>query len=341
MALATAQGARDLLAEAQCALAFAEHLDARVDEGVRQFRAAANASDEKPSHILGISTVMLYHAGLHEEAEVWIRRVLKRAEDVHDWQTVGFLYANLGLVLVAQGHYGEAREAYASARATTERCGLVTVLARTVSIMAGHHFDLYDWDGAERHAREACDIGRNLEFTTPRVSATLDLIAIAVRRGKPEQAMALADSIADPVARGTGFHGWLWRARLALLHAEIRAARGEWQAAIDQSTVAIGQATSGRRVKYRIAAQLVLARARAELGDRAAARSELDDALSAARESPDPAQRLRVGLAALALGRDESMLAETLEQAARVERGLPDPSSRALFRGSPELQILG
>jgi tetratricopeptide (TPR) repeat protein len=341
MQLATARGEGELLAEAQCALAFAEHLDARVDEGVRQFRIAANASAEKPSHILGISTVMLYHAGLHEEAETWIRRVLVRAEDVRDWQTVCFLYANLGLVLSAQGRYGEAREAYGSARATAERCGLVTALARTVSITAGHHLDVYDWDGAERHAREACNVGRNLEFTTPRVSATLDLVAIAIRKGDPDEATSIADSIADPVARGTGFHGWLWRARMSLLRAEIMTARHDWEGAIHQSRDAIAQATSVRRLKYRISGQILLARALAEVGDRTTARSEIDDALSAARASPDPAQRLRVGLAAMALGRDESILAETLEQAEQIERGLPDQTSRAMFRSAPELHILG
>src|SRR5262249_9998873 len=156
-----------------------------------------------------------------------------------------------------------------------ERCGLSTLYARTVSLSAGNRLDVFDLDGAAALAQEACELGKALEFPTPRISSSIDLAFIAVRRGDAAGAGPVVQAIEPAVQKGTVFHGWLWRDRTHLLRAELALLRGELGNALACADASIDECRKHRRDKYQVLAQIVRARALVGLGQRDAAAGEL------------------------------------------------------------------
>jgi tetratricopeptide (TPR) repeat protein len=333
MKLARQLGHDDLAAEANAVLATADHADALADAGVARWRAASATIGERPSTVVSLSSILLYHAGLFEESQQHSKRMIAFAIELRDPVKMVILSGNRGLSLAALGRYAEAREQFEIGRAEALRRGLATFAARTISMSAGHHLDVLDVDGAERIAREAVEMGRALEFVTPRVSSTLDLAFVAVRRGDPGEAARIADTIAETVANGPGFHGWLWRERMGVLRAEIALARGEWEAAITRADASIVETRSHRRHKYQAAARVVRAHALANTGRRDQGAAELATFLEETRDTLDLAGRLRTSLAWLAIDPGDGPLGIALETAARVEAGLPT-EDRAAFRAA-------
>jgi tetratricopeptide (TPR) repeat protein len=335
MALAASLGREDLQAEANAALAIADHADARCDEAVSRYRQAAEQLGERPSSVVGLSGILLYHAGLHDEAEVVGRRILKRAIDMRDHGSVVVMLGNLGMSLAALGRYEEAREHFALSRAEAGRCGLNTLYARTVSLSAGHRMDVLDLDGAAALAREACELGKALEFPTPRVSSSIDLAFIAVRRGDAAEAARILDAIEPTVQKGMGFHGWLWRERTSVLRAELSLLRGDLADALARADASIDECRRHRRVKYQVLAQIVRTRSLVGLGQKDGAVAELLALLEHCDRAVDPSLALRVGLALLAVSRQTRADAAVTEKATRIEAALP-AAERAHFRAALE-----
>jgi tetratricopeptide (TPR) repeat protein len=331
MTLANATGRPDLAAEANAALASAAHADAHCDEAVERYRQAVLGLGNRASTVVSLSGILLYHAGHHQEAERVSRKMHTHAVEMRDPMTVAILSGNVGLALAAQGRYAEAREWFASARAEAERSGLATFAARAVSLSAGHRIDLLDLDGAQALAEEACELGKKLEFATPRVSSSIDLAFIALRRGDATEAERIVEAIAVTVANGIGFHGWLWRERVGVLRAEIDAARGDFESALRRADVSIEECARHRRLKYRIAAQVVRAKALVALGRSDESTRELFDLLNETADASDPAIRLRIATALLGTTREERARAVATESAARMETALP-VSARGAFR---------
>ncbi|HVJ19848.1 MAG TPA: AAA family ATPase, partial [Polyangiaceae bacterium] len=331
MALAASFRRDDLQAEANAALAIADHADARSDEAVPRLRQAVGQLGERPSSVVGISSILLYHAGLHDEAEVIGRRMLKRAIDMRDHGTVVVLQANIGLSLASLGRYEEAREQFALSRAEANRCALSTLYARTVSISAGYHQDVLDLDAAAALAREACELGRALEFPTPRISSSIDLAFIAVRRGDAAGATRILESIDPTVQKGTGFHGWLWRERTAVLRAELALLQGDFESALDRADASIVECREHRRIKYQVLAQIVRARALVALARGDVATSELLELLEQCESVIDPTLGLRVGFALLGISRQTRAETVVAEKATRIEAALPG-DERGAFR---------
>ncbi len=340
MVIAQSLGRSDLVAEAQAALAIAAHADADCALAVQRYREAVDRIGDRPSSVVGLSGILLYHAGLHEEAERVSRRMLNRAVEMQDAMTVVILSANIGLSLAAQGRYEEAREWFASARAEAERRGLQTLAARSISLAAGHRIDLYDLDGAAALADEVCEIGKRIEFSTPRISASIDLAFIALRRGRPGEAQSIIEQIASTVEHGAGFHGWLWRERVAVVRAEIDVARGDFSAALTKADASIEECRRHQRLKYRVLAHRVRARALTALGERERAVTELHALLEEAAASCDPAVRLRASLTLLSLARDEKAHALALASAGAIEAALPTVE-RSAFAKAFESELAG
>jgi ATP/maltotriose-dependent transcriptional regulator MalT len=189
-----------------------------------------------------------------------------------------------------------------------------------MSMSAGHLIDILDLDGAAQRAAETREIGRQLEFPTPRVSSTLDLAFIACRRGDGAEAERLTDSVTKEVTNGTGFHGWLWRSRTEVLRAEIADLAGRPEEALLLAGRAVETNTRLRRHKYVVAAEIVRARARWKLGQRDEATAGLSSVVAANAACPDPSVRLRLALALHALGGPPD---GALAAAAVMETGLP------------------
>jgi tetratricopeptide (TPR) repeat protein len=340
-ALAEAGGRADVAAEASIALALADHADGACDASLTRFRLAFGSTRERPSLVVGLASIVLYHAAAHAECEAVTRKMLTVAAELGDASTQIILTANLGVALAGQGHYAEALDSFERARSLATKYGITTLLTRAVSMSTGYPLDVYDFDEAERRATETRELGRAIEFSTPRINASLDLAYVAARRGQIDRALALVAATGDEIAAGRGFHGWIWRSRLAVLYAEIFAARGEWDLALLHSEACIHGCTPLRRLKYRLLAEHVRARSLAALGRReegiAAARASLDEA----RLNPDPAMLLRAAAVLLDLDRDTRALSDLADAAARIERGLPSEVARSAFRGGAPLARLG
>jgi hypothetical protein len=264
--------------------------------------------------------------------------MLARAYDVRDYTSIVTLEANLGANLAGLGRYEEARHHFAAARACGERVRMPMVTARAMSISVGHRIDVFDLDGAQAIADETCEIGRAMEFTTPRVSSTLDRAFIAAARGDAQAAMRIADAAQGEVDRGTGFHGWLWRSRMALLRAEIALLEGAHASALQTAERTIETCTRQRRPKYVALAEVLRARALRGLGrvDDAAAR--LSSFLRERSTLSDPALRLRIATELVMCGPDERSSQVALDAAAAIESGLPAPD-RPAFRAAVDPRI--
>ncbi len=337
LGVARAEGRDDLANEARMALAIADHLDGDCVSALAQFRGAVGGMRAQPGPILGIASIIHYHAATYGEGEAVVRRTIALARDVGDTLMQVTVTGTLGLLLAAQGRYGEAQGTYDDARTLATKYGMKALIARTVSMTVGYPFDGYDLDEAERRATETLQLGRALEFVTPRVNASLDLAYVAVRRGQPELAERHVAEVAQAIAGGPGFHGWIWRSRFAVLHAEILAARGRWSEALALAASCADGCRALGRVKYRILAEHVVARALAALGRRdeavAAARRTLDDA----RAYPDPAMLVRAAAVLLELTTDERARGDLADAAARMERELPDARLKQAFRANAPL----
>src|SRR5919108_4341826 len=97
-----------------------------------------------------------------------------------------------------------------------------------------------------------------------------------------------------PSPAAAGFHGWLWRLRLAAARAEIAAARGAWDEAVRLASLAIRDSRARKRRKYEAASLHTRARALAARGQTEAAVVDLGRALRFARGTGDPALFLRL-----------------------------------------------
>jgi tetratricopeptide (TPR) repeat protein len=338
MSLATTHGRKDLQAEAHAALAIADHAEERCDQAVSRFRQAVEQLGDRPSSVVGLSGILLYHAGLHGEAEVVDRRMLKSAIEMRDYGTAVILQANLAVSVAALGRYEEAREQFAVSRAEAERCGLSTLYARTVSLSVGHRLDVLDLDGAAALAQQACELGKAMEFSTPRISSSIDLGFIAIRRGDAAEAARILDAIAPAVQKGTGFHGWLWRERTNVLRAELALLRGELADALSRADASIEECRRHRRLKYQVIAQIVRARALVALAQKDVAADELLELLGRCEKALDPSLALRVGLALLAISRESKAETVVTERATRIEAALP-AADRATFRAALETAL--
>jgi eukaryotic-like serine/threonine-protein kinase len=335
-ALARAIDRPALAAEANIALAIADHLEGNCTSAVARFRTSFREVRERPSVVIGLASIILYHAGVYAEAEEVTRKMARVAEDLGDASTQVILESNLGLTLSGLGRYEDADDSFERSCKLAQRFGLTTLLARSVSTSAGYRIDVYDYDEAERRANHAREVGRAIEFATPRVSAAIDLAAIAVRRGELDRALSILSEVREAINHGPGFHGWIWRGRVAVIYAEIFAARGDWQTALWIAQSSIHGFEAVARVKYRLHAEQLAVRALTALGRADEALALARASLTRTREYPNPAIALRAAAAYLDISRDEGVRSELVAAADRVERALPSETAKAAFRrGAP------
>jgi len=245
-----------------------------------------------------------------------------------------FAYPHLGLALAGCGRYTEAMAAFEEARRIGQEYQVKPFLARAVSMSAGLHMDLFDYEGNVLLNEEAQELARANNFPPAVVSATIDLWLNYTRRGDLSLVETLVESTERAVVQTKGWHAWLWNIRLAEAKAELALAKREWNDALRWADDAIQQSRDKSRPKYEVLGLWARARALDALGRRHEAIKDLNAALERARWLGDPASFLRVAAALLAIDGSDSLAAEAVDKVERIAGAIPEGSVRKAFETS-------
>jgi hypothetical protein len=235
------------------------------------------------------------------------------------------------VALAASGRYVEANEMFAEARRFGRQHDMGTLLARAIAMSAGLRLDLCDYAGNEAVAEEARELARSLGFTPPAVSAGLDLLLNFARRGDVGRAEALVGDVSAAVEGASGWHGWLWRIRLAEARAEIALARGDWEGAIGEASDAIAESRLRGRLKYQALGLMTRGRALIGMGRTFDGVIDLREALGSARRIGDPSLVVRASSRLLAVEGDDALAAIRAGELERIRTALPDSTMGRRF----------
>ncbi len=344
IARAARVGRGDLEMSARGWMAGAEGADGRLEASIEQYdRAVARARElgtAPPAHVLTLHALVLYWLGRLEEATERSRAGLDSARRANDASIMMYSLPHLGMALAARGRYDEAQTVFDEARRFGREYAIHTLLARAIAMSAGYRLDLFDFAGAEALAHEARELALSSIFPPPAASAGIDLLLNYARRGEVGRAEALQDEVATAVDKASGFHGWLWRLRLAQARAEIALARGAWDDALLWAGRAIGQSSATERPKYRAAGLGARARALTALGRHAEALGDLRAAVDLARRLDDPALFLRLAQQLIDLDGDDALAAEARAAVGRITQALPNADLRRCFESAQPVGLV-
>ena len=281
--------------------------DGKLEQAIDKYahvRALHGDRGHAPSLVLG--PLALYWNGRIAESIAWASIMLDRARSANDIVALLIATPPLGMALASAGRYREALDAFAEARRIGERARAHQFLSRAVSMSAGLHLDLGDFDTAEDLATEARELARIAAWTPGDVSGGIDVVTCRLRRGDVATAERLIGEIATTAAniRG-GFHDWLWAMRLEWARAEVAVAKAD-RDAVEKHAAATLAMAAYRRPKYEIAALVTRARVRPARD----ALADLDRALAIARPMGDPALFIRAATPRLALDGSDALAAE-------------------------------
>jgi class 3 adenylate cyclase/tetratricopeptide (TPR) repeat protein/DNA-binding XRE family transcriptional regulator len=335
LALAEAAQRDDLAGIAIAALGLAESSDGNLQAAEDRYeRGVARAGEVLISPLpsaprLGLSD---YWLGRSAEAIPRVHRAIELARG--DTSATMFSLPHLGLAFAGTGQYVEAVRVFDEARRFGREYEVWPFLARAIAMSAGFHLDVFDFVGNEALVEEARELGRSANFLPPVVSASIDLLLNLARRQEVGRAEKLVDEIGTAAEKAAGFHGWLWRLRLAEARAEIALARGDWEETLRLVEGAIGQSRARGRVKYHALGLETRAGALAALGRTREAIVDLRSAAELARPTGDPAMFLRAAAALLALDGDDALLAEARAAASQIAVALLDDAMRTIFEAS-------
>jgi len=202
------------------------------------------------------------------------------------------------------------------------------------------HLDLFAFAGNEALAQEAREMARSVDFLPSRISAEIDLLLNFARRGKVADVETLIPGVAAHVEKAAGFHGWLWRLRLAEARAELALARGDWTDAVVLADEAIRQSGQRGRLKYQALGLRSRAWGLQGVGREREAIGELRRAVALARPVGDPALLVNVATPLLALAGDDALLAEVRAAAERIVAATPNDTVKQAFLAAEPVQLL-
>jgi hypothetical protein len=115
------------------------------------------------------------------------------------------------------------------------------------------------------------------------VSAGIDLLLNYARCHEVGRAERLLADLVATVEKAAGWHGWIWRLRLAEVRAEVAFARGDFDEAVRGATDAI-ELNRGKKIKNEAAGLTTRARALHALGR---TRVAITDRIASALPSED------------------------------------------------------
>jgi class 3 adenylate cyclase/tetratricopeptide (TPR) repeat protein len=342
--LAETLGRADLAMGARFWLAWATGADGHLGSALDQYADALDRS-ERLDLPLAPRVLPLYATTLCwadrfliavERARVAVD-VARQASDT-DSRILGLQV--LGLALAGTGRYDEAWHTFQEALQFGRDYGIGPFLARSIAMSAGFHLDVFDYAGHVALVEEARELARSVKFTPALISASIDLLLNLARRGEVGRAEQVAEAVADDIARGASWHGWLWRLRFAQGRAEIALARGDAEQVVRLSTDVLEQ-SQGRRPKYQTLGLLTRARGLARLGRARSAIADLQSALEVSRSIGDPALFLEVATTLLRLDGADGLADEARSTAAQILARLPTEPMRQQFRRAETVRALG
>jgi class 3 adenylate cyclase/tetratricopeptide (TPR) repeat protein len=341
LAIAKKIGRDDLAVPAIAYLSGAESSDGNLQASEDLYQDALLKAGGKVHAILVVpsgSGLGAYWLGRSADAISRAREAIESAKG----DTTGTLYslAHLGLGLAGAGQYTEASKVFDEARRFGKEYEIWTFLARAIAMSAGFHLDAFDYAGNEAIAEEALELGRSVNFPPPVVSSSIDLLFNFTRRQDIGRAEKLVDEVADTVEKAGGFHGWLWKIRLAEARAEIALARRDWNKTLLLADDAIGQSRARGRVKYHVLGLVTRGRALNALGRTNEAISTLKNAIELSRPTGDPALFLKTALALLDVEGDDTLAREAHAVAQRISAALPSDEMRSIFETAEPVQAL-
>lgn len=310
------------------------HLVACVAESRRTLRRAARLGIPPPAHVQTHHSLSLYWLGRAEEAIEASRQAVTAARAASDVPLLMYSLAHLSLANAGAGRYGEAAAGFQELRRLGTDYGIPTLLARSIAMSAGYPLDLFDYARAEEIAQEARELALSVDFGPPAVSAGIDLVLNYARRGDVARAEKLFDEVAAAAERAAGFHGWLWRLRVAAASAELALARGASERAVELATSADRQSRVAGRPKQRVLALVARSRAFSTLGRTRKAIGDLEAAVRIARSTNDPALFIRAAGPLLALDGKDELAVEWREIASRLSRVIPEIGTRERFESA-------
>ncbi|MGH9245402.1 MAG: BTAD domain-containing putative transcriptional regulator [Acidimicrobiales bacterium] len=343
LALAEQIGSHELRLAARAQITSADSAAGDVErvlaEGRDLIRDAAALGIDPPFERLGAYSLQLYLTADWEAAIDVSREAVRTGREAGDTHEVLWNLPHIGMSLAASGRYDTAIEVFAEARRFGEDHELVAGLPRCIAMSAGFHLDLFDFAGAEAIQEEARDLGR-VYFNPSAVSAGIDLLLNFSRRGDVGLAERLVGEVADEVATGGGWHGWLWQLRFAQAQAEVALARGDRDGAIELARDAIEQSRAKRRAKYEALGHLTLGQAMVGAGMKADGLAELHAAAQIAARISNPAIEVAVAGAHLVVEPYEDVAEWGHRAVERVLTTLSDPTMRRRFLGSDPVRTI-
>jgi tetratricopeptide (TPR) repeat protein len=244
------------------------------------------------------------------------------------------------MALASTGQYAEAMRVFEEARRLGREYRLDTLLARAICMSVGFHLDIFDFARAESLAQEARELARSSNFSPPAVSAGIDLLLNYARRHEASRADSLIDEVAAVAEQTSGFHGWLWKIRLAEARAELALARSSPEEALRWASEAIEQSRERGRVKYQVVALTTRAQALIDLAHTKEAIADLRAAVTLARPTEDLALFVRAAAGLLAIDGDDALASEAQAVVDRIAEGLPDPDMRLQFERAEPTRLV-
>jgi len=195
------------------------------------------------------------------------------------------------------------------------------------------------WSCDEAVAEEARELARSFDFPPTLVSGGIDLLLNFARRHEIDRAERLLAEVTVVVEKAAGWHGWIWRLRLAEAQAELALARGHFQDAVRRATEAIEQ-NHAKKIKYEAAGLGTRAKALHALGRTREAIADLQRAVQLVRPAGDPAMFLRAAAELLAVDGNDALAVETSTVADRISRALPNADMRQRFESSAPVRLV-
>jgi hypothetical protein len=182
-------------------------------------------------------------------------------------------------------------------------------------------------------------LARSANFAPPAVSAGIDLLLNYARQREAGRADSLIDDVASVAEQTSGFHGWLWKIRLAEARAELALARDTPQEALRWADEAIEQSRVRGRVKYQVVGLTTRAQALIDLDHTKEAIIDLRAAVTLSRPTGDSALFLRAAAGLIAVDGDDALADEAQAVVARIADNLPDLEMRLQFEHAEPVRL--
>ncbi len=335
----------DLESAAISGLAAADSLEGRLSSSMEQYEIAITRSKRHgtrvPAHALEFYPLELYWAGKLDEAIERSREAVQMCRERGDSFVLMRALSNLAISLAAWGRYSEALQIFEEAQQFGIEQDLATALTRCMVMFGGVHLELYDFTTAQAIAEEAMELAASFNFLPPVISAKIDLLFNFARSGKVERTEALVNEVADEVEKTSGWHGWLWKMRLAQAQAEISLTLGDGEKAIQFANESLHQSQTTGRVKYQAAALETRGMAFVLMGKKRNEGIEnLREAIQLVRPVQDPLMFLRAGYALLCVEEDEKLIEEVRGVITQIKGSLLNTPLSLPFEGAEPIRML-